>query len=302
LAAGDVDSPTLSVKGQHLAFSEDRSRASIWRADLRAPADSGILKSTGVVVSSRRQYRPQVSPDGTKLAYECNRSGAFEIWVSDLARGTAKQLTHLRTAASGSPRWSPDGTSILFDSRAPGRPQVYSINADGSGLKQITHDPVNALLPQWSPDGAWIYFVSSRSTRVRIWRMRPDGTQLSPVTTHGAFFYEITPDGLWVYFQGEGTGPLYRAPASGGPDSMIVPLVHYRDFAVNNDGLYLLPPNANGHPSVRLLSSKDNRIHTVGSLDADNVPGISLSPDGRFLYYAKNDDESADIMLVDDFR
>jgi eukaryotic-like serine/threonine-protein kinase len=302
LPAADVDSPTLSVRGQHFAFSEDRSRASVWRADLRALGVGGVLKGTEVVVSSRRQYRPQVSPDGTKLAYECNRSGAFEIWVSDLLSGTAKQLTHLRTAASGSPRWSPDGKSILFDSRAPGRPQVYRVNADGSGIQQITHDAVNALLPQWAPDGAWIYFVSSRSTQVRIWRMRPDGTQLSPVTMYGAFFYEITPDGRWIYFQGEGTGPLYRAPASGGPESMIVPLVHYRDFAVDNDGLYFLSPNPNGHCSLRLLSCKDNRIHTVGSLDADNVPGISLSPDGRYLYYAKTDSESSDIMLVDDFR
>ncbi len=64
---------------------------------------------------------PVVSPDGTKVAFVSNRSGAFRIWVSNL-----------------------DGSNAKLISPTP-------IEQD-EGLKL----PLEQKVPSWSPDGKWI--------------------------------------------------------------------------------------------------------------------------------------------------
>lgn len=64
---------------------------------------------------------PVVSPDGTKVAFVSNRSGAFRIWVSNL-----------------------DGSDAKLISPTP-------IEQD-EGLKL----PIEQKVPAWSPDGKWI--------------------------------------------------------------------------------------------------------------------------------------------------
>jgi Tol biopolymer transport system component len=40
----------------------------------------------------------------------------------------------------------------------------------------------------------------------------------------------------------------------------------------------------------------------VFELDKDFEPGISVSPDGRWILYAEDDEVNSDIMLVDHFH
>lgn len=74
---------------------------------------------------------PRWSPDGMRLAFYSNRSGALQIWMWSAASGRVEQLTNLsagidvdpNTRAGWSldgalrPAWSPDGTRIVFPSR-----------------------------------------------------------------------------------------------------------------------------------------------------------------------------------------
>lgn len=74
---------------------------------------------------------PRWSPDGTRLAFYSNRSGALQIWMWSAASGRVEQLTYLSAGIDVDPRaragwsldsalrpaWSPDGTRIVFPSR-----------------------------------------------------------------------------------------------------------------------------------------------------------------------------------------
>ena len=73
--AGDI---AVSPTGDRLAYVQTHRNVNIWGVDLSKP----LLVATKVVKSSREQTAPALSPDGTQIAFESNRSGSNEVWVS----------------------------------------------------------------------------------------------------------------------------------------------------------------------------------------------------------------------------
>src|SRR5438552_14871525 len=81
---------------------------------------------------------PMLSPDGSKIVFESNRSGSAEIYVINTGGKGLVQLTSNK-ASNHSPIWSPDGTKILFASEGDHQWDVYLMNADGSEQKRLTN-------------------------------------------------------------------------------------------------------------------------------------------------------------------
>src|ERR1700682_3804216 len=110
-----------SRRGYRLAYQRITRNLSIWELDLSAPG-----KERKMVIPSTSETDqgpgPQISPDGTKLAYMSDRSGTMEIWVSDRDGKNGFQLTAVGSA--GTPRWSPDGRSIVFDASGRNGPSA----------------------------------------------------------------------------------------------------------------------------------------------------------------------------------
>src|SRR5438046_1574373 len=91
------------------------------------PDRPGCADAPVVAISSARvDSTPQFSPDGRRVAFTSNRSGALEIWVSDVDGSNAVQLTWMG-AVAGFPRWSPDGTAIAFHCNPEGQAETYVV-------------------------------------------------------------------------------------------------------------------------------------------------------------------------------
>jgi Tol biopolymer transport system component len=180
---GDAFQPTLSRKGQRLAYQEERQDAEIRRVPVQPGTDSSRL-TLGVPVavpgSTRIELSPQVSPDGRQLVFVSRRGGDQAIWVSDLDGSNALQVAVFPGYLSGSPRWSADGQRIAFDAQVFGRSDIFVVSAQGGTPIRLTSDgAADDVLPSWSQDGRWIYFGSDRSGRGRCGRYPPYGARPS---------------------------------------------------------------------------------------------------------------------------
>ncbi len=123
--------------------------------------------------------RPQLSPDGRRLALELLdfQTGAFDIWVLELARGATSRLT-FGPGLNWFPIWSPDGSRLVFTSnRQPGsRADLFQKLSTGAG--EVT--PLLALPPgngafgvDWSADGQYLLFEQDRSTvDIDLWVLK----------------------------------------------------------------------------------------------------------------------------------
>ena len=100
------------------------------------PAFGAANQPTPIIVGE-----PQVSPDGSNVAYIHNIDGDFDIWLLPLAGGVARNLTD-NDVPDADPSWLPDGSGIVFSSHSQeGGWQLYRMNADGSDRRQISSFP-----------------------------------------------------------------------------------------------------------------------------------------------------------------
>ena len=78
-------------------------------------------KVTGTVGAPGIQRWAAISPDGKTVATDRldSQTGFFDVWLHDLARGTASRFT-FNSKSNGFPVWSPDGSHIAFNSSRTG--------------------------------------------------------------------------------------------------------------------------------------------------------------------------------------
>jgi Tol biopolymer transport system component len=88
--------------------------------------------------------------DGTKIAFQSDRDGNFEIYVMDADGSDPVNLTN-NPAYDAQPAWSPDGTRIAFHSYRDGNYEIYVMGADGSNPVRLTDNPEGDGYPAWSP-------------------------------------------------------------------------------------------------------------------------------------------------------
>jgi TolB protein len=164
-------------------------------------------------VTNVKDAYPMLSPDGSRLLFESDRTGNWEIYTM---RPDGTDLVRLTSAPAPDvgPIWSPDGKRIVFASeRDAGDSEIYVMNADGSGQRRLTRQPGDDSHPHWSPDGARIVFNSARTTpdlsadwskqHLEIFTMAADGSDVRQITRFKTVstYPQFSPDGKKIAFR-----------------------------------------------------------------------------------------------------
>ncbi|MBL8294613.1 MAG: serine/threonine-protein kinase [Bryobacterales bacterium] len=293
-----VDAPVLSVARRRLVFRQASVDENIWRIE------SGGPPSRHPVSSSRNEQVPQFSPDGKRIVFTSDRSGRLAVWVSNRDGSSPQQLTSLNATMTGCPRWSPDGKWIVFDSNAEGQYEVYSISSNGGSPRRLTNNSANDAVASFSRDGKWIYFMSNRTGAPQIWKMPFAGGDAVQVTAHGGYVALESHDGKTLYYsQAAGTSSLWKIPLEGGEEIQMFDGITFLNFTVMPNGIFLIAPgNDTNQRSIEFFDFGTRKMKTLAAIGRPITNGLSVSPDGRTILYAQQDQLTSDLMLVENFR
>ena len=296
---------SISSGGDRLVFHvESAGTDKIWRGDLSRPQDPPVE----LISTTRDQLMPQYSPDGTHLVFASDRTGSWEIWMSDAAGDNLVQLTHLGQF-SGSPSWSPDGKKIVFDSRTSMKDgslhaDLYVMDLTEKMTRKLNIGTGEASVPSWSHDGKWIYFIGGGSAGGdRVYRVHSEGGQATAVSSARGWGPKESLDGRYVYFASSAGTSLLRASldpiGTESPVEGIPSLSSAANWTIVRDGIYFFPGGDFTTLSFFDFASKQVRQILKGQLV---FYGLSVSPDQRYITYAKHELPKRDVMLVDNFR
>jgi Tol biopolymer transport system component/DNA-binding winged helix-turn-helix (wHTH) protein len=291
-----------SLREHMLAYVQETANANVWRLQLR-DATHPAGEPAKLISSTRQQAAAAFSPDGSRMAFQSDRSGDWEIWTCDRDGSNATQLTHFRGAPTGTPRWSPDGTLIAFDSRANGLSQIFVVPAAGGEPRQVTTDSMGAQVPAWSRDGKWIYYSVILNNAGNVWRLPVAGGIAQPVTSNSGLYAVESPDSKYLYYsRSSADSTIWRTPLSGGAEERLSGIPKPFDpshWVIVTSGIYVI----DGDGDLYFYRLSDSSITKVMH-DARFITdwSMAISPDGYEIVWAQIDTRQSDLMLVENFR
>jgi Tol biopolymer transport system component len=298
--------PSLSSQGDRLAYSEIIYNVDIWRIDL--PGSNGkLLSLSPLISSSQADHTPQFSPDGTKVAFMSDRSGIFKIWICDSDGKNPRQLTSLgESHGAGSPSWSPDGRFVAFDCTTNEFSEIFVMSAEGGSPRRLTEGNANSVAPTWSRDGRWIYYGSNSGEEDwQIWKKPAEDGKAIQVTRRGGIEGGESLDGRFIFYTKKFlSNEVWMAPVSGGEESLFLKGVEYRYRALAEAGMYFVTKE-DGEYALKFIDFAKRQVSPITRLPKKihlGDGGFTLSPDARSLLLPLVEQDSADIMLVENFR
>lgn len=260
-----------------------------------------------IIASTQASWFPYYSPDGKHIVFTSNRTGRYEIWMSN-ADGTG--LVQIPNPAqvskidnTGTPRWSPDGKRIVFDSRSEGSPGVYIADIEERKPHRLRTNIEEMSQPFWSHDGRWIYFVAGADSG-RIFRCPAEGGRAEVLSSQAGSFPQESLGGDQVYFVtnvvSNPTLMVISLKESGG-ESLVggIPSVNFANWAVAARGIYFVP---NNNFSLEYFDFATKKVSHLMQLSNEVLMGISVSQDQRSIVYGRLQQAGSDIVVVENWH
>ncbi len=268
-----------------------------------------IAGGTAIPLTTGLAYEthPRFSPDGKKILFTSDRSGADNIWYIDMEKQDTIQLTKDRTNEFPSAVWTPDG-DYLIASRGRRIPKLWMFHKDGGGGIQLNDQPaaMKTIDPAVSPDGNFVYY----SQRFGSWNYnallpqyeigvydRKKG-RLNTITSRygSAFTPTLSPNGQWMVYGSrheDKTGLIIRNIKSGEEKWLAYPVQRDEQESIAPQGV--LPGMAFTPDSKSLIASYGGKIWRlpVDGSAASEIPfdanvRLELGPRLYFNYAIKD--------------
>ena len=125
--------PFYTTSGDHLVMSMETSPGvyALWQTDLRTGEERPV---PGVPDDA---LTPQMSPDGSRIAFCSGRNGNLDIYVVDIGGGALRRLTR-DLQEDTDPTWTPDGSRIVWSTTRDGARALYSMAPDGTDKTRVS--------------------------------------------------------------------------------------------------------------------------------------------------------------------
>jgi eukaryotic-like serine/threonine-protein kinase len=205
--------------------------------------------------ASRDNRSPLWSPDGTRIVYEANQSGKWNLYQK-ASTGAGNEELLLESERPITPEsWSPDGKSIVYALAAGGKTgdDLWLLPlSESRKAVPLVNGLFNQRYSQISPDGKWLAFGSDETGRFEIYVIPfPSGEGKWQISNNGGNFPRWRRDSRELFYKSVGKVFAVEITANGSKltpgtpkelfDAGLVPLNHpgggpYHSYAVSNDG------------------------------------------------------------------
>jgi len=232
----------------------------------------------------------RLSPDGKRVAVTMNGSGALDIWIGDLARGTLSRLT--AEGDNHQPVWTPDGKRVVFMSFQRQIPGIYCAPVDGSGKAEPLVASVFAYPDGWTPDGKTLLYESTGTVRIWAMTLPAGGGDGKPrmLSEPGAFnesAAQVSPDGRWMAYVSDESGKkqvyVRPYPGPGGKVPISIEAGDSPRWSADGREIFYFDPARNQVMAVA-IEGASNRAGTPHALFEQPNLDWDVTPDGkRFL-------------------
>lgn len=152
---------------------------------------------------------------------------------------------------------SPDGKTVVFELLG----DIFTLPIEGGQAKLISGGMAFDSQPKFSPDGKWIAFLSDREGSENLWIMKADGGDPKQLSKDD-----------WAEF----ASPAWTA------DGQYV-IVSKAGSSLGTYELWMY--HTSGGSGVQITKSKP--APTAPRAQRHNALGVAVSPDGKYLYYAR---------------
>jgi Tol biopolymer transport system component len=247
---------------------------------------------------------PQISPDGTQVAYVRQsfdiRSDSRQraIWLVDRDGGGHRPLAGSE-AGQASPRWSPDGKRLAFVSADEGGAQIHMVWLADGVTARVTNLLDTPAALAWSPDGRQLAFamrVPEKREPLEVeLPQKPEGAEWAePLRAIDRMVYRADGEG----FLPDAFAQVFVVSADGGTARQLTEgAFDHEGVAWSADGTEILV-SANRHDNADLAPA-DSELYAIevatGAIRAltrrfgpDAEP--AASPDGKYVAYTGFDD------------
>jgi Tol biopolymer transport system component/DNA-binding winged helix-turn-helix (wHTH) protein len=294
----EAASPAIDMKNERIAYVRTHEHMDIWRADLHS--DSIDKTPERFIASTRTQMLPQYSPDGTRIAFQSNRSGSTEIWIADADGKNALRITSFNGPLTGAPTWCSDRKHLAFDSRASGASAIYVVDIEERMPKRIESSVDNLALPAWTSDCKWL-IASNGNNKAYV--IPANGGQARILTKRSSYYALMRGERVVFNVKGVNDVTLWEKRLDEEAEQRVhaIPELTYTDsWTATDRGLYFTESKDPRTILFYDFSTEQTRpiAHLPRAPAAFGGLGLAVSPDDRYLLYSVSDPQESDIMLL----
>jgi Tol biopolymer transport system component len=307
LVTANLRDLAITRDGLHMAAAEMENSLNLTRLPLNTLGDAPA--GAEEMLSQEQVYdrNPAVSPDNKNVAYVSNRLGHPELWILHLDTKHHERLQLPgHDVGQWAPRWFPDGRKLTaVRSLADGKASLWVVSADGSQAEELvladTLTAADMLMTTGipvSPDGRTLTYsmTSNGFLQLFIFDLATRQSKQLTFTPDDKFDSTGSPDGRWLVYPSNagGTVQLWKMPASGGtPEQLTKGYERIRHGFYSRDGrwIYFQPNHQNIYRMPATGGVAQQVTHFPGSTLFIEEP--TISPDGRYLYYARSNGGAA---------
>jgi len=233
---------------------------------------------------------PRYSPDGKRILFTSDRSGAENLWYIEPDKKDTVQLTKDRDQNFPSAAWTPDGQYIVY-SKGRLNVQLYMMHKDGGSGTQLISTPtgLKTIDPAVSADGRYVYY----SRRFGPWNYnasmpqyqlgtydRESGKSNVVTSRYGSAFTPVlSRDGKWLVYGSrfeEKTGLVLRDLQSGDEKWLAYPV--QRDDQESIAVMGVLPAMTFTPDSKAVIASYGGVFHRI-PIDGSAITDIAIDVD-----------------------